>query len=84
MSAQGWFEVCSGAFKDLETSTAAGRRSRIDSYATASDAEFFAVLSGYFFERERTVLHEYPDVYRLFTDEKPSGFQKCNDRERRW
>ena len=41
------------------------RRSKIDSYATESDSEFFAVASEYFFEKPRMLTAEYPEVYRL-------------------
>lgn len=66
IDAEEWRRVFSGSFEDLHRRVRSRkRRSKIDSYATESDAEFFAVASEYFFERPRVLTGEYPDVYRL-------------------
>ena len=63
-----WRKVFSGSFADLSRRThSRKRRSKIDSYATESDAEFFAVASEYFFEKPRVLTAEYPEVYRLLS-----------------
>lgn len=64
MDAAGWSEAFSAAYDHLLTRLELGRRSCIDSYAAESPAEFFAVVSEYFFAAP-AVLHEcYPEVYR--------------------
>jgi Mlc titration factor MtfA (ptsG expression regulator) len=61
-----WRKVFSGSFADLNRrGRSRKRRSKIDSYATESDAEFFAVATEYFFEKPRVLTTEYPAVYRL-------------------
>ncbi len=68
MDASRWRDVFSHAFTDIG-GRAGKRRKRpgIDPYAAENDAEFFAVASEYFFEMPRTLIKEYPDVYRLLT-----------------
>jgi hypothetical protein len=61
-----WRRVFSGSFEDLSRRKRSRKhRSKIDSYATESDSEFFAVASEYFFEKPRVLTSEYPDIYRL-------------------
>jgi Mlc titration factor MtfA (ptsG expression regulator) len=63
-----WRKVFSGSFTDLKRRKhSRKKRSKIDSYATESDSEFFAVASEYFFEKPRILTTEYPDVYRLLS-----------------
>ncbi len=63
-----WRTVFSGSFEDLNRrKRSRKRRSKIDSYATESDSEFFAVASEYFFEKPRILTTEYPEVYRLLS-----------------
>jgi MtfA peptidase len=67
MDPEEWRKVFSGSFADLNRrQRSRTRRSKIDSYATESDSEFFAVASEYFFEKPRVLTSEYPDVFRLF------------------
>jgi MtfA peptidase len=61
-----WLTVCGAAFDDLRAKIERGRRTRIDPYATESDAEFFAVMSETFFERPRLLRAGYPRLYELF------------------
>ena len=66
MSPREWLEVFSKAFADLSRRAAAKRRRlRMDPYAATDDAEFFAVMSEYFFEQPEVLHGEYPEVYRL-------------------
>jgi Mlc titration factor MtfA (ptsG expression regulator) len=61
-----WSGVFRGSFIDLSHRLRSRkRRSKIDSYATESDSDFFAVASEYFFEKPHVLTAEYPDVYRL-------------------
>jgi Mlc titration factor MtfA (ptsG expression regulator) len=63
-----WRKVFSGSFADLSRrKLSRKKRSKIDSYATESDTEFFAVASEYFFEKPRILTAEYPEVYRLLS-----------------
>jgi Mlc titration factor MtfA (ptsG expression regulator) len=64
MDARRWTEVFSEAFGDLGRRLDEGRQTAIDPYAADSPAEFFAVLSEYFFERPDILAGEYPEVYR--------------------
>jgi Mlc titration factor MtfA (ptsG expression regulator) len=77
MDPEEWRRVFSGSFEDLRRrKRSRKRRSKIDSYATESDAEFFAAASEYFFEKPRILTGEYPDVYRLlamFYRQDPAG-----------
>jgi MtfA peptidase len=63
-----WRKVFSGSFTDLgRRKHSRKKRSKIDTYATESDTEFFAVASEYFFEKPRILTAEYPEVYRLLS-----------------
>jgi hypothetical protein len=67
MDAQAWAQDFQTAWDDLCRRVDAGEDTVIDPYAAESPAEFFAVLSEYFFESP-DVLHEtYPAVYRQLT-----------------
>lgn len=61
-----WREVCGAAFERFRDRVERGVRTRIDAYAAEDDAEFFAVMTEYFFERPRLVRAEFPDLYALF------------------
>jgi MtfA peptidase len=68
MDPEEWRKVFSGSFEDLRSRKySRKKRSKIDSYATESDTEFFAVASEYFFEKPRVLTAEYPEVYRLLS-----------------
>ncbi len=63
MNPEDWARDLQSAYDDLCRRVDNGEDTQIDSYATESPAEFFAVLSEYFFEAPE-VLHEtYPAVY---------------------
>jgi MtfA peptidase len=51
-------------------------RSDIDPYGATNEAEFFAVVSEYFFERPELLEQKHPELYQLLTQlfrQKPSG-----------
>jgi Mlc titration factor MtfA (ptsG expression regulator) len=82
MSADEWRDVCSSAFEDMRNRSGRRRRSQIDSYATVSDAEFFAVMTEYFFELPHVLRREYPEVYRLFAGFYRQEPEPCGSRSR--
>lgn len=58
-----WRQAFTKAFKQLNQLIQRGHQPPIDSYAATSPAEFFAVMSEYFFELPVLVHDVYPDVY---------------------
>lgn len=60
-----WAEVFSAAYADFCARVDAGEDLELDPYASESPAEFFAVLSEYFFDRPKPLCARYPAVYGL-------------------
>ncbi|MCC6208399.1 MAG: zinc-dependent peptidase [Gammaproteobacteria bacterium] len=58
-----WSQVFSVAFENMNHRLDAGHDTAIDPYAAGHPAEFFAVLSEYFFEMPRLLQNEYPEVF---------------------
>lgn len=67
MDAAGWATAFGPAYEDfgrrVDRAEQAGEELDIDPYASESPAEFFAVLSEYFFELPDLLSAEYPAVY---------------------
>ncbi|HET7832166.1 MAG TPA: M90 family metallopeptidase [Gallionella sp.] len=63
MSPADWARDFQSAYDDLCRRVDGGEETAIDPYATESPAEFFAVLSEYFFEAPDVLEQEYPEVY---------------------
>jgi Mlc titration factor MtfA (ptsG expression regulator) len=63
MSAEDWARDFQAAYDDLCRRVDGGEETMIDPYATESPAEFFAVLSEYFFEAPDVLQREYPAAY---------------------
>jgi Mlc titration factor MtfA (ptsG expression regulator) len=61
-----WSDALSAAFSDFCRRVETGEELEIDDYASASPAEFFAVMSEAFFESPLTVRELYPEVYTQF------------------
>ncbi|BAN34942.1 hypothetical protein SCD_n01106 [Sulfuricella denitrificans skB26] len=59
-----WTQAFSSAFDAFSAKVESGVGTMIDPYAAESPAEFFAVMSEAFFEIPRSLLGEYPEVYR--------------------
>lgn len=59
-----WPRVMQSAYDDLCQRIDDGDES-FDAYATTNPAEFFAVVSEYFFIQPRRLNEDYPEVYRL-------------------
>ncbi len=64
MSRKGWAEALSGAYAALCRQVAAGESAFINPYAATSPAEFFAVLSEYFFTAPDILKRCCPAVHR--------------------
>ncbi|GAB3258973.1 M90 family metallopeptidase [Chitinimonas naiadis] len=58
-----WTRALSRGFEDLRQRLSYGERVNIDPYAAQDPAEFFAVLSEYFFELPHLLHTEYPAIY---------------------
>ncbi len=63
MSPADWARDFQSAYDDLCRRVDGGEETAIDPYATESPAEFFAVLTEYFFEAPDVLQQEYPVVY---------------------
>jgi Mlc titration factor MtfA (ptsG expression regulator) len=64
MSRERWAEALSGAYDALRLQVAAGESAFINPYAATSPAEFFAVLSEYFFTAPDILKNCCPGVYK--------------------
>ncbi len=64
--AETWREVLEAAYRHFRGRVESGEDTVIDSYASESPAEFFAVLSEVFFAEPALLAHEYPQVYDQF------------------
>lgn len=67
MSPAEWAREFQSAYDDLCRRVDGGEDTVIDPYATENPAEFFAVLSEYFFEVPDVLQREYPAVYGLLS-----------------
>ncbi len=63
MPVSAWKRAFTEAYQQLNVTIARGNEPPIDPYAGQSPAEFFAVISEYFFERPAHLQHHYPKVY---------------------
>lgn len=59
-----WAQAFQSAYDDFCRRVDDGEEPEIDPYAADSPAEFFAVLSEYFFEAPDILVRSYPSVYR--------------------
>lgn len=67
MSQKRWSEALSGAYNALCLQVVTGEPAFINPYAATSPAEFFAVLSEYFFTEPDILKKHCPDVYEQLT-----------------
>lgn len=58
-----WLQLIEKEIRDILSN-----RSDIDPYGTTNEAEFFAVVSEYFFERPELLETRHPDLYKLLTE----------------
>jgi len=59
-----WADVLGREYEALEQQVDWGRPTFLDPYAATHPAEFFAVLTEYFFVRPAALKHHHPDLYR--------------------
>lgn len=65
MQSRDWYNAFTSAYQQLTHQIQHGHKTHIDPYAGESPAEFFAVISEYFFEKPSLVEQHYPVVYAL-------------------
>jgi Mlc titration factor MtfA (ptsG expression regulator) len=63
MRVEDWAAAFEPAYRDLRRRVEAGQETEIDPYAAESPAEFFAVLTEYFFDLPEALIEAYPAVY---------------------
>ena len=79
MDRQRWTEDFTHAYESLLRHIEGGHRGRIDPYAVESPAEFFAVVTEFFFERPETLHRELPAVYaQLVQYYRQDPRSRCN------
>ncbi|MFZ5485374.1 MAG: zinc-dependent peptidase [Pseudomonadota bacterium] len=74
LSVEDWAATFTVAYEDFCRRVDAGEPLEIDPYAAESPAEFFAVMSEYFFEMPDVLVDDYPAVYerlKLFFKQDP-------------
>lgn len=64
MIRKNWTQSLSTAYQNLHHQLTSGHHPYIDAYAATNPAEFFAVVSEYFFTAPQILVNHYPDVYR--------------------
>ena len=67
MKIQHWAKALSSAYEVLRQQVAHHHRTRINAYAATTPAEFFAVVSEYFFAAPTTLKLHCPEVYQQLT-----------------
>ncbi|NJD05283.1 MAG: zinc-dependent peptidase [Methylococcaceae bacterium] len=68
MQTRAWTDAFAPAYEDLNRRAETGHDTPVDPYAAESPAEFFAVVSEYFFERPGVLMEAYPAVYRQLAE----------------
>ena len=71
-----WARVLGSEFETLSKQTAADQPTLIDKYGATEPAEFFAVVTEYFFEKSLQLKHRHPDLYeelRRFYRQNPAS-----------
>lgn len=63
MKVEDWAAAFNPAYEDFRRRIEAGEETEIDPYAGESPAEFFAVLTEYFFDLPEALVEAYPAVY---------------------
>jgi hypothetical protein len=60
-----WVEVCEREFMALQQQAKQGQRTFLDAYGATDEAEFFAVITGQFFDEPQEMRSHHPDLYDL-------------------
>ncbi|MCP4867477.1 MAG: zinc-dependent peptidase [Proteobacteria bacterium] len=61
-----WARVMGEAYEELHEDLERHRKTLLRDYAATNAAEFFAVVTEYFFERPNALKRRYPELYALF------------------
>ncbi len=73
---QRWVKVCSRVYLELRDKVEKGKPVIIDSYAATNEAEFFAVVTEYFFNKPQSMKQHHPQLYEVlqgFYQQDPAG-----------
>jgi Mlc titration factor MtfA (ptsG expression regulator) len=71
-----WARVLGREFQTLSEDAAANRPTLLDKYGATNPAEFFAVVTEYFFEQPQQLRERHPELYKelkLFYRQDPAG-----------
>jgi hypothetical protein len=68
---QRWSEILGKEFNELTDRVQKGNKTWLDAYAALDEAEFFAVMTEYFFDRPSDMKLHHPDCYEMM-----SGFYR--------
>lgn len=68
MAVSRWSGDLGSVYETLRRQVESAQETAIDAYASVSPAEFFAVITEYFFEAPQWLYMHYPDLYRDFKD----------------
>lgn len=68
MDTRSWARDMQAAFDELNAALDRGEETAVDPYAATDPAEFFAVVSEYFFEAPETLARAMPPVFRHLRD----------------
>jgi Mlc titration factor MtfA (ptsG expression regulator) len=71
-----WARVLGSEFETLSKETAADQPTLIDKYGATEPAEFFAVVTEYFFEKSLQLKQRHPELYeelRRFYRQDPAS-----------
>jgi len=72
-----WTDVCSKVYLELCDKVEHGRPTFFDSYAATDEAEFFAVVTEYFFSKPENLKRHHPELYQVL-----QGFYRQDPAER--
>jgi Mlc titration factor MtfA (ptsG expression regulator) len=63
-----WVQTCSREYLRLKHDAERGKKSFLNAYGAASEAEFFAVATEQFFDQPRLMIKHAPDLYRVLQE----------------
>lgn len=63
-----WIKTCSREYLRLQQDTEHGRKSFLDDYGAANEAEFFAVATEQFFDQPLLMIQNAPELYRVLKE----------------
>jgi Mlc titration factor MtfA (ptsG expression regulator) len=75
-----WARVLSREYRTLIDSLRRQRPTLIDAYGATNPAEFFAVITEFFFEKPAQLKNRYPELYeqlQLFYQQDPARLWEC-------